>query len=116
LIQYLKYGINKWTLALGPMAEAVSHSNSQLSDDDIHAIAAHLKTAINLLPRLAGSALVQSDEQATLARAASTAGAPMAAAMRSIRRPVRPSHCSLRANRPFLVSGAPQPSATENLA
>jgi mono/diheme cytochrome c family protein len=43
LTQYLKTGTNKWTLASGPMADAVSHSTSQMSDDDIKAIATYLK-------------------------------------------------------------------------
>ena len=43
LAQYLKTGTNKWTLASGPMAEAVSHSTSQMTDNDINAIAAFLK-------------------------------------------------------------------------
>ena len=43
LIQYLKTGTNKWTLASGPMGEAVSHSTSQISDEDILAIATYLK-------------------------------------------------------------------------
>jgi mono/diheme cytochrome c family protein len=41
--QYLKTGANKWTLASGPMAEAVSHSTSRMTDDDIMAIATYLK-------------------------------------------------------------------------
>jgi len=43
LVQYLKTGTNKWTLASGPMAEAVSHSTSRMNDDDILAIATYLK-------------------------------------------------------------------------
>jgi len=129
LVQYLKTGTNKWTLASGPMAEAVSHSTSRMTDDDILAIATYLKDSgeggsvarpepvaanndamrvgaaiykdscaachkdlgegeINLFPRLAGSAMVQSDDPTTLARvvlqgtrAVSTAGAPTAPAM-----------------------------------
>ena len=129
LVQYLKTGANKWTLASGPMAEAVSHSTSRMSDEDILAIASYLKDngkgvasarpepvaastdamrageaiykdscaachkdsgegEVNLFPRLAGSALVQSDDPTTLARvvlhgtrAVSTAGAPTAPAM-----------------------------------
>jgi mono/diheme cytochrome c family protein len=129
LVQYLKSGTNKWTLASGPMAEAVSHSTSRMADDDIVAIATYLKDSgegsaatrpepvaanndamrvgaaiykdscaachkdsgvgeINLFPRLAGSALVQSDDPTTLARvvlqgtrAVSTSGAPTAPAM-----------------------------------
>ena len=43
LIQYLKTGTNSWTLASGPMAEAVTHSTSRMTDEDISAIAAYLK-------------------------------------------------------------------------
>ena len=129
LVQYLKTGANKWTLASGPMAEAVFHSTSRMSDEDILAIATYLKDSgeggasarpqpvaadnnamragaaiykdscaachkdsgegeVNLFPRLAGSALVQSDDPTTLVRvvlhgtrAVSTSGAPTAPAM-----------------------------------
>jgi mono/diheme cytochrome c family protein len=111
------------------MAEAVTHSTSQMRDEDIRAIATYLKDRgeggasarpepvaandiamragaaiykdscaachkdsgegeINLFPRLAGSALVQSDDPTTLARvvlhgtrAVATAGAPTGPAM-----------------------------------
>jgi mono/diheme cytochrome c family protein len=43
LVQYLKTGTNDWTLASGPMADAVSHSMSQMADEDIAAIATYLK-------------------------------------------------------------------------
>ena len=43
LVQYLKTGANSWTLASGPMAEAVSHSTSLMTDEDIAAIAVYLK-------------------------------------------------------------------------
>jgi mono/diheme cytochrome c family protein len=129
LVQYLKTGTNKWTLASGPMAEAVLHSTSQMNDEDILAIATYLKDSgegvanakpaavaastsvmragaaiykdscaachrdsgegdAHLFPRLAGSALVQSDDPTTLARvvlhgtrAVATAGAPTGPAM-----------------------------------
>src|ERR1700722_5773019 len=129
LVQYLKTGTNKWTLASGPMADAVSHSTSRMADDDIQAVATYLKDSgegnpgakpapvaasdnamragaaiykdscaachrdsgegeIRLFPRLAGSALVQSDDPTTLARVAlqgtravSTSAAPTAPAM-----------------------------------
>jgi mono/diheme cytochrome c family protein len=129
VVQYLKTGTNKWTLASGPMAEAVSHSTSRMNDEDILAIATYLKDSgegsvsarsepiaasnnamragaaiykdscaachkdsgegdVNLFPRLAGSALVQSDDPTTLVRvvlhgtrAVSTSGAPTAPAM-----------------------------------
>jgi len=128
LVQYLKTGSNKWTLASGPMAEAVTHSTSRLMDEDLAAIATYLKdntasSAQNpapvanddkamragaaifkdncaachrdagtgesgLFPHLAGSALVQSDDPATLVRvvvqgtrAVSTPSMPTAPAM-----------------------------------
>lgn len=43
LVQYLKTGANAYTLASGPMSEAVTHSTSQMSDDDLNAIAVYLK-------------------------------------------------------------------------
>ena len=48
LYQYLKTGTNDWTLASGPMAEAVSHSTSQMIDEDIQAIATYLKDSDQL--------------------------------------------------------------------
>jgi mono/diheme cytochrome c family protein len=129
LVQYLKTGANDWTLASGPMSEAVSHSTSQMSDADIAAIATYLKDSgapagaakpapvaassnamvagaaiykdscaachkdngmgeTLLFPKLADSALVQSDDPTTLAhvvltgsRAVATAGAPTGPAM-----------------------------------
>src|SRR5579872_2777857 len=127
LVHYLKTGANGWTLASGPMAEAVTHSTSKMTDEDVSAIATYLKdrgsgapkpepvianentmragAAIykdscaachkdtgegeaHLFPRLAGSALVQSDDPTTLARvvlqgtrAASTDSMPTAPAM-----------------------------------
>jgi mono/diheme cytochrome c family protein len=127
LVQYLKTGANKWMLASGPMAEAVTHSTSKMTDEDVSAIATYLKdrgsgapkpepvianenmmragAAIykdscaachkdtgegeaHLFPRLAGSALVQSDDPTTLVRvvlqgtrAASTDSMPTAPAM-----------------------------------
>jgi mono/diheme cytochrome c family protein len=128
LSEYLKTGTNGWTLASGPMAEAVTHSTSRITDEDVAAIVTYLKdngrsesgsnpaqaandnvmragAAIykdncaachrdgatgdpHLFPRLAGSALVQSDDPSTLirvvlqgTRAASTPSAPTAPAM-----------------------------------
>lgn len=128
LVAYLKTGANKHTLASGPMAEAITNSTSQMSDDDLNAIAVYLKDSrpsdgskpqalaagdatmragaaiykdacaachkdngsgeTHLFPKLAGSAIVQSDDPATLAhvvlngaRAVGTAGAPTAPAM-----------------------------------
>jgi mono/diheme cytochrome c family protein len=129
LVQYLKTGANNFTLASGPMAEAVTHSTSRMTDEDISAIATYLKDSglggsapkpapvaasdnamragaaiykdscavchrdagtgeAHLFPRLAGSALVQSDDTATLVRvvlqgtrAASTPNMPTAPAM-----------------------------------
>ncbi|WP_299812044.1 cytochrome c [Tardiphaga sp.] len=43
LAQYLKTGANSFTLASGPMSEAISHSTSQMTDADIAAIATYLK-------------------------------------------------------------------------
>jgi mono/diheme cytochrome c family protein len=42
LVQYLKTGANNVTLASGPMAEAVTHSTSQMKDADVAAIATYL--------------------------------------------------------------------------
>jgi mono/diheme cytochrome c family protein len=129
LVQYLKTGTNNWTLASGPMADAVTHSTSRMTDEDIAAIATYLKDGgsndpatkpnpvaaddnamragaaiykdscaachrdagtgeAHLFPRLAGSALVQSDDATTLVRvvlqgtrAVSTASMPTAPAM-----------------------------------
>ncbi len=129
LAQYLKTGANSWTLASGPMADAVTHSTSMMKDDDIAAIVTYLKdndggdsspkptpVAANgkemrigaaiykdscsachkengtgethLFPRLAGSALVQSDDPTTVvrmilqgARAVATSAAPTGPAM-----------------------------------
>jgi len=129
LVAYLKTGSNDWTLASGPMADAVFHSTSKFTDADIAAIASYLKdngsgeaaaapAAIsaddkamraglaiykdscaachkesglgeaNMFPRLAGSALAQSDDPTTLirvvlqgSRAVSTAAKPTAPAM-----------------------------------
>ena len=129
LVQYLKTGTNNFTLASGPMAEAVTHSTSRMTDEDVSAIATYLKDSglggsapkptpvaatdsamragaaiykdscavchrdagtgeAHLFPRLARSALVQSDDTATLvrvvlqgARAVSTPDMPTAPAM-----------------------------------
>ncbi len=43
IVQYLKSGANRWTLASGPMADAVSHSTSKMTDKDLAAIAVYLK-------------------------------------------------------------------------
>jgi mono/diheme cytochrome c family protein len=131
LVQYLKTGANAYTLASGPMSEAVTHSTSQMSDPDLNAIAVYLKdsgapndgakpaaVAANdnamrvgaavykdncaachkdsglgephLFPKLAGSAIVQSNDPTTLAhvvltgaQAAATNGAPTGPAMPS---------------------------------
>jgi len=129
LAAYLKTGTNDWTLASGPMAEAIVHSTSKMTAEDVAAIASYLKDngtggsvsspaavpsddkamraglAIykdgcaachkdsglgesELFPRLAGSALVQSDDVTTLvrvvlqgSRAVSTSARPTAPAM-----------------------------------
>ena len=129
IAQYLKTGTNSWTLASGPMADAITHSTSMMKDDDIAAIATYLKESgeggsgskpvpiaaddkamkagaavfkdscaachkdggmgeANLFPRLAGSALVQSDDPTTLthmvlfgSRAVATSAKPTGPAM-----------------------------------
>ncbi|RCS22162.1 cytochrome c [Phyllobacterium salinisoli] len=43
IVQYLKTGANQFTIASGPMAEAITNSTSKLSDPDLHAIATYLK-------------------------------------------------------------------------
>src|SRR5262249_59287507 len=43
IVEYLKTGSNEWTLASGPMAEAVVHSTSKMTEEDIAAIATYLK-------------------------------------------------------------------------
>ena len=40
---YLKTGRNRYDIASGPMADAVTHSTSHLSDADLRAIAVYLK-------------------------------------------------------------------------
>jgi mono/diheme cytochrome c family protein len=42
IVQYLKTGANSWTLASGPMAEAVVYSTSNMTDEDLAAIALYL--------------------------------------------------------------------------
>jgi mono/diheme cytochrome c family protein len=43
VVHYLKTGTNSWTLASGPMAEAVVHSTSLMTNEDLAAIATYLK-------------------------------------------------------------------------
>jgi mono/diheme cytochrome c family protein len=43
LVHYLRTGANSFTLASGPMSEAITHSTSQMTDEDIAAIATYLK-------------------------------------------------------------------------
>jgi mono/diheme cytochrome c family protein len=129
IVQYLKTGANAATLASGPMADAVLHSTSKMTDEDIAAIATYLKDSgaggpspkpaavgpddkamragaaiykdacaachrdsgageSHLFPKLAGSALVQSDDPTTLvrvvlqgSRAVATSAAPTGPAM-----------------------------------
>ena len=128
LVQYLKTGANRWTMASGPMAEVVHNSTSLLDEAELRAIAIYLQDrhapshetppplpaddarmvaglaiykdncaachtdagtgAPHLFPRLAGSAVVQSDDPTTLihlvltgGRAGGTAAAPTAPAM-----------------------------------
>jgi mono/diheme cytochrome c family protein len=68
VIQYLKTGTNNWTLASGPMAEAVTHSTSRLMDDDIAAIATYLKD--NTAGAAPSSAPLAADDKAMRAGAA----------------------------------------------
>jgi mono/diheme cytochrome c family protein len=43
IVLYLKTGRNRYDIASGPMADAVTHSTSHLTDADLRAIAAYLK-------------------------------------------------------------------------
>ena len=43
IVLYLKTGRNRYDIASGPMADAVTHSTSHLSDADLRAIAVYLK-------------------------------------------------------------------------
>jgi mono/diheme cytochrome c family protein len=43
IVLYLKTGRNRYDIASGPMAEAVTNSTSHLTDDDLRAIAVYLK-------------------------------------------------------------------------
>lgn len=43
LVQYLKLGGNRFTVAAGPMAEAVENSTQYMTDSDLDAIATYLK-------------------------------------------------------------------------
>lgn len=43
VVLYLRTGRNRWDIASGPMAEAVTDSTSHLSDGDLRAIAVYLK-------------------------------------------------------------------------
>ncbi|WP_117190127.1 c-type cytochrome [Rhizobium terrae] len=44
IVQYLKTGANARTIASGPMAEAIEASTSQMTDEDVKAIATYLKS------------------------------------------------------------------------
>jgi mono/diheme cytochrome c family protein len=44
IVEYLKTGRNVHALATGPMRDVVEYSTSQLTDDDLQAMAAYLKT------------------------------------------------------------------------
>ncbi len=64
IVQYLKTGVNGWTLASGPMADAVTHSTSKMTDEDLAAIATYLKdrpggTAQKPSPLAAGDAAMR---------------------------------------------------------
>ena len=43
IIEYLATGTNSWTLASGPMAEAIVHSTSKMTGEDLAAIATFLR-------------------------------------------------------------------------
>jgi mono/diheme cytochrome c family protein len=43
VVEYLKTGRNEFTASSGPMGEVISYTTSQLTDDDLWAIAAYLK-------------------------------------------------------------------------
>lgn len=43
LIEYLKTGRNRYSIASGPMAEVVEHSTAKMTDADLQAIAVYLK-------------------------------------------------------------------------
>ena len=45
---YLKTGRNRFDIASGPMADAVTHSTSHLTDADLRAIAVYLKKVATL--------------------------------------------------------------------
>jgi len=62
LVGYLKTGVNKTTVASGPMAEAVENSTSLMSDADLQAIATYLKS-VPSDGDVAGNPLPQSDER-----------------------------------------------------
>ncbi|WP_420963516.1 cytochrome c [Brucella sp. IR073] len=54
IVQYLKTGVNRHTIASGPMAEVIANSTSKMTDPDVMAIATYLKD----LPSDTGSAPV----------------------------------------------------------
>lgn len=56
VVEYLKHGGNRFTVASGPMAEAVENSTQHLSDADLGAIATYLKTIVSAEPAPSGSA------------------------------------------------------------
>lgn len=43
LVEYLKSGRNRYSIASGPMAEVVEHSSARMTDTDLQAIAVYLK-------------------------------------------------------------------------
>lgn len=62
IVQYLKTGTNSQTLASGPMADAVLHSTSQMTDSDIPAIATYLKDSGTSAGRAKPAALSATDD------------------------------------------------------
>lgn len=43
LVEYLKTGRNRYSIASGPMAEVVEHSTAKMTDTDVQAVAVYLK-------------------------------------------------------------------------
>jgi mono/diheme cytochrome c family protein len=62
IVEYLRTGANSWTLASGPMAEAVSHSTSRMTGEDIAAIATYLKAGAGSSPASRPAAIPDDNE------------------------------------------------------
>ena len=61
LVQYFKTGTNRFTLASGPMAEAVTHSTSRIADEDVSAIVTFLKDRDTAAPAQRSAPVAASD-------------------------------------------------------